>query len=200
MRNIRRRAHPLYAALLIAILAGCQHGSERGNAQPYIPRVGAVGFEIMTLGGSGGSRLWLATYNDGSSSSKFRIELSAAKTVEQNGMWVGIGQGKLLAESGSDPLAMIGALQSAFAVSRLPRGVKKVYELAFDYTVVGENQSQLNGGFASDPKGNWTVMKVRSGKAPEFFLNVDAFDHKAEFALADPHSGASTLAELANVL
>jgi hypothetical protein len=200
MKNIRRRAHPIYAALFIAVLAGCQHGSDRRNAQPYMTRAGAVGFEVMTLGSTGGSRLWLATYNDGSSSSKFRIELSAAKTVEQNCMWVGIGQGKLLAESGSEPLAMIGALQSAFAVGRLPKGVKKVDELTFDYTVIGENQSQSTGGFSSEPKGNWTVMKVRSGKAPEFFLNVDAFDHKAEFALVDPGSGASTLAELAKVL
>ena len=185
------------ALLVIATLSACkQHSSASAPAreessapaaQSYVPTPGAVKFDILPMGGSEEAHQWLASYTDGGTTTRFRIELGQ--------------QGKFLAEAGSDPIPLLDSLRQAFGAKRLPQNVKQADVLPFDYEVLGEDQTRLpDGSFTDTPKGTWTALKVvlPNGK-DEILLNLDLANHQGEFAMKDRRRGDIVLAELARV-
>jgi len=209
MRSVPSRALLLCTLFTISLLIACQQDSAPKktrrepsdlHVEPYIPVDGAVGFDILPLGNDDEARRWMATYTDGGSSTKFRIELGAGTKSDANGML--FGQGKIIGEPGSDPLPLLDALKSALKAKRIPGSVKKVDELQFTYAILGEEQTRSSaGGFTDKPKGNWTAMKIFLGsKNAEVFLNFDPSDHQAEFSIKDADYGDAVLAELAKVM
>ena len=201
MRSIRFRALLLCVLLFSFILIACQHHeAPKRSPEPYISSDGAVGFDILPLGNTDGTRRWVATYTSGSSSTRFRIEITPNKT-DQGDAEPSSGAGKLLVEPGSDPIPMLEALKKALQAKSMPKAVKTSEELPFSYVSIGENLKQMpDGGFTNAPKGNWTLLKITLGKDNGVLLNFDTFDHQAEFAVKDPARGDAALAELAKVL
>jgi hypothetical protein len=66
------------------------------------------------------------------------------------------------------------------------------------------NESQvLGGGFALQPRGNWTPMKIFIGEGEqegEVFLNLNPVLKKGQFSIKDPNYGDMVLVRLAEVL
>lgn len=199
MRAVRVVLHLLAVCTVLASLLACQRHSpppETSPLEPYIPSPGAVGFDIFPLGGSDASRNWLAAFTDEGRSAKFRIELGPATASGD----ISSGQGKLLAETDSDPLPFLQSLKTALQAKHLPTKIEKADALPFDYVILGQNQTRSpDDSFRGTPKGNWTAMKISLGKA-EVFLNINPTAHKAEFAIKDPASGDVVLGELAKIL
>jgi hypothetical protein len=163
--------------------------SEPGGpvAESYVPTATAVRFDILPVGGSEDTRVWLASFTDEGRTTRFRIELSQ--------------QGKFLAETGSDPIPLLDRLKKALAAKRMPQNVKQADTLPFEYEVLGEDQSRsATGTYSSQPKGPWTTMKVvlANGKG-EVFLNLNPADHQGEFAAKDARYGDVVLGELSRV-
>jgi phosphate starvation-inducible protein PhoH and related proteins len=84
----------------------------------------------------------------------------------------------------------------------LPLG--RVTRLDFTCVIIGENQSlSSGGGFADNPSGDWTAMKIflpTGDDNAEVFLNFNAKTGKAQFSQKDPDYGDPVLAKLATVL
>lgn len=201
MARISSRIILLGSFFSLITLVACQHQrreAPKRQPEPYVASAGAVGFDILPLGNADGTRRWIATYTRGGSSTKFRIEITAAKDSDQTGS----GTGKLLREPGSDPVPLLADLKSALRANSIPKSVEEAEELPFTYTTTAENRKRSDdGSFAATSKGNWTVLKISIGKNnTAMFLNFDTFDHQAEFAIADPDHGDAALAELAKVL
>ena len=186
---------------VLVVLISCQQQpreAPKRHPEPYVPSIGAVGFDILPLGNADGTRRWIATYTRGGSSTKFRIEITPANDSDQTGS----GTGKFLREPGSDPVPLLADLKSALRAKSIPKVVEETGELPFTYVTTGENQKRSDdGSFAAASKGNWTVLKISIGKNNAvMFFNLDTFDHQAEFSIADPNQGDAILAELARVL
>ncbi|MBZ5599683.1 MAG: hypothetical protein LAN83_15335 [Acidobacteriia bacterium] len=190
--------------LVAAFLVSCQRPAKPDTRveEMYFPTDGAVGFDILPAGSSAGAQGWSATYTDrDGKTTKFQIELGPATGSSDKSPAVSSGQGKFLAETGSDPIPLLESLKKTLQARRMPRNVQKVDVLPFDYVVVGENQSRSPNGLSGNPKGNWTSMKISFAKGKgEVFLNVNPVIHKAEFSIKDPGEGEFVLAELAKVL
>ena len=77
-------------------------------------------------------------------------------------------------------------------------------ELPFDAVVLGEKQSRsTSGGFASNPPGDWTAVKIflpKGGDEGELFLNLNLVLGKGEFSPKDSDYAVYVLGELAKVL
>jgi hypothetical protein len=59
------------------------------------------------------------------------------------------------------------------------------------------------GGFAENPRGDWTAMKLFLGKGEdeaEIFFNINAVAGQGEFSIKDEDYGDAVLKELASVL
>lgn len=167
------------------------------QAEPGTPDQGSVSFDIEPVGGAG-IRQWLATYTGDGKSAKFRIEFGA--TRPSSGIL--FGEGKFIAEPGSDASTFLQSLKRALGAKTLPSHTKRVRELRFQLAVIGDNLSRASGGgFNAEPPGDWTATKIfLAGGEAEVFLNTNTVLGKAEFSIKDPDEGDQVLAELAKVL
>jgi hypothetical protein len=143
---------------------------------------------------------WLATYTEGGKTARFRIQFGPIKSSSG----VGFGNGKFVAESGSDASTFLLSLKKALEAKTLPNRVEKVRELPFQLAVIGDKLSRAPngaGGFNAQPAGDWTATKIfLAGGEAEVFLNTNNILSKAEFSIKDPDYGDQVLAELAKVL
>jgi len=178
-----------------------QHASET-----YIPVPGAVAFDIKPLPSAEGYQ-WLATYQDQGKTARFRIELAKAHSLddkESRTFDIKSGQGRFIAEAGSDGSALLNALKAALEAKSLPAKIHRVSTLQFTFVSFGNNQSQASeGGFSSTPPGNWTPMKIFIGEGEqegEVFLNLNPVLAKGQFSIKDADYGDIILRQLAGVL
>jgi hypothetical protein len=192
---------------VLAFLMGCQPRSaepEGRPSEPYVPSAGSVKLDILPVQSHEGSRTWLATYSDEGGTTKFRIALGPVTQSGDKGLPLSSGRGEFLSEPGSDPLPLLRSLKRALEAKRMPANVRKVETLAFDYMILGENQSRsAAGSFSDQPKGDWTATKIvlaKGGEPGEVYLNLDPVAHLAEFSLKSRDYGDTVLAQLAKVL
>jgi hypothetical protein len=166
----------------------------------YTAGPGAVGLDIIPAGNEGDAVRWLATYSDGTTTTKFEIEFSRATSASNSLM--ASGKGRLLSVAGSDPTPLLDALKEALDARHRPKRAIKAEELSFGYTVIGENQSHaLDGSFSGTPRGNWTTTKLfLANDQAEVYFNFNPVIHKAEFSIKDRDYGDRLLAEFAKVL
>jgi len=106
---------------------------------------------------------------------------------------------------GSDASVLLVDLGKALEAKKPPGKVVRVAQLPFAYVRIGENQSQVpnNGGFNSEPRGNWTPTKIFIGEGHQecqFFLNFNPIIRKGQFSIKDEEYGDEVLAQLAKVL
>lgn len=199
---MRNRACPRFC-LLIALAAGflaCNKApAPKAPEEIYTPAAGSVALDIIPLGNADGALRWLATYSDGTTTTKFQIEFSRAASASKS--LLASGKGQLVSVADSDPIPLLDALKEALQAKRVPRSAQKADVLPFEYALLGDNQSRSpDGGFSANPRGNWTTTKIfLSNDQAEVYFNFNPVIHKAEFALKDPDYGDRVLAEFAKV-
>jgi len=166
-----------------------------------------VGFDIEPFPSDGSTQCWLATYVSKSRAAKFRIELGPSKPLEDKeskDFDVKQGEGKFIAEPGSDASVLLADLKNALEAKRFPAKVQRVRDLPFVFVSLGQNQSQgADGGFNDQPPGHWTPLKLFIGEGEqegEVFLNLNPVIKKGQFSMKDPEYGDIVLAHLARVL
>lgn len=198
--------------LLIAPLtlnSGCRTPPAQAKApvaEPYLSDPNSVGFDIAPMPYAGGSRRWLATYSDQGKTAKFIIELSSSKPMDSEpgiDLEMSSGEGAIVAVSGSDASVMLVALAKALEAKHVPVRVKRASRLPFEYVILGEHNSQAQGGgLSAKPAGNWAAMKIFLGKEDEaeVFLNFNPVTRKAQFSEKDVDYGDPVVARLATVL
>jgi hypothetical protein len=196
---IRSRAWVLLLALTLASVACNKAPKPQAPDEVYTAGPGAVGLDIIPAGIEGGAVRWLATYSDGTTTTKFEIEFNRATSA--NNSLMASGKGRLISVAGSDPTPLLDALKEALDARHRPKRAIKADELPFDYTVIGENQSHaIDGSFSGTPKGNWTATKLfLANDQAEVYFNFNPVIHKAEFSIKDRDYGDRLLAEFAKV-
>ena len=186
---------------MLAILFACDRAPKPQTPaeEIYTPGPGAVGLDIIPLANSGGTMRWLASYSDGSSTTKFQIEFDRATSANNN--LLASGKGRLVSVAGSDPTPLLDALKEALEARHRPKSAQKVDTLPFEYALLGDNQSRaLDGSFNGAPKGNWTTTKLfLANDQAEVYFNFNPVIHKAEFSIKDRDYGDRLLAEFAKV-
>ena len=196
----RRPAWALWLLALVLVGGGCNKAPKpQAPDEIYMAGPGAVGLDIIPLGNAEGTLGWLATYSDGTTTTKFQIEFNRA-TSAGNGLPPS-GKGRLISVAGSDPTPLLDALMEALEARHRPKRAVKADELPFEYQLIGENQSHaLDGSFSRTPKGNWTATKLfLANHQAEVYFNFNPVIHKAEFSIADREYGDRVLAEFAKV-
>src|SRR5215467_8764651 len=175
--------------------------------ETYISDPNSVGFDIEPLPGNGSAHQWLATYNSRGKTAKFRIELSSSAPLgdkESREFHIVSGDGRLIAEPGSDASVLLADLKKALEAKTMPTKAKRTNSLQFQFVSFGKNQSQASGGgFNAKPPGNWTPMKLfigEGGQEAEVFLNLNPVIKKGQFSIKDEEYGDTVLAQLARVL
>jgi hypothetical protein len=191
----------LHTCLFLTILAACSRSTAPSTpSEAYMTTDGSVGVDIMRMGGEGSLQRWLATYTDGTQTTRFTIELEPATASGGPGSPI-TGKGKFISEAGSDPIPLLESLKRALQARRMPSNVQKVDELAFNYLVIGEHQSRsATGALQAQPSGNWEASKVfLANDQAQVYFNFNPVMHKAEFSIKDAEYGDRVLAELAKV-
>jgi len=207
MRRFRTLVVPLAAMALLTACRPRAAQNDRSVSEPYLSDPNSVGFDISPLPNVGGSRRWLATYVDQGKIARFTIEIDPPKAMEGEkgvNLEMSSGTGALISDPGSDASSMLAALQKALEAKHLPRKVKRVQRLPFEFAILGERNSQAEGGgFSPNPPGNWTAMKIFMGKGDdesEVFLNFNPVSRKAQFSEKDVEYGDPVVAKLASVI
>jgi hypothetical protein len=193
--------------LVLFLVAGCRRGEPRQTVpEIYVPQQGAVSFDVTSNAPeSNGPTTWTATYVANGKTARFQIELGATQPLSDDTS-MRFGHGRFMAVDGSQSEELLNALKLNLEAKDVPKKVKRMHELSFDYAVLGRGMSQLKeGGFTGNPRGNWLVMKLfvapkDSTEDAEVFLNLNPAMKKGEFAIKDPDYGDVVLAQLAKVL
>jgi hypothetical protein len=115
------------------------------------------------------------------------------------------GEGRLVAEPGSDASVLLSDHKRALEAKASPVTVQRARTLPFTFVNLGENPSQApsGGGFNQDPPGDWTAIKIFIGEGDqegEVFLNFNQTIGKGQFSIKDPDYGDLVLKQLATVL
>jgi hypothetical protein len=109
----------------------------------------------------GNSEAWLATYTAHGKTAKFRIELGPSQGLDDKVLDMKSGEGKFIPEPGSDSSVLLADLKEALEAKALSVKVQGASGLRFTFVSLEANESQaLGGGFALQPRGNWTPMKI----------------------------------------
>ncbi len=197
-------------ATLLLLTSGCNRATtatKGRTAEAYVPVPGSVGFDIEPFERGDGSFRLTATYTSQGRTAKFRVEFGPAKTVggrDPEDFPVMVGEGRFVAEPGSDAGILLFDLKKALEAKALPSKVQRVESLPFTFVNVGDNLSQAaGGGFNAAPPGNWTAIKIFIGEGEQegqVFLNINPVIRKGQFSIKDTGYGDLLLAQLAKVL
>jgi hypothetical protein len=110
----------------------------------------------------------LATYTAQGKTAKFRIELGPSKALDDKVLDMKSGEGKFIPEPGSDSSVLLADLKEALEAKALPAKVQRASGLRFTFVSFEPNESQApGGGFALQPRGNWTPMKIFIGEGEQ---------------------------------
>jgi hypothetical protein len=195
--------------ILLTFGAACNKFVQPKTTEKYLVSANAVGFAISPLPRENGYDRWQASYVSGGKTAKFVIEFSPAQTSDAGNKQFPIkfGQGRFVAQAGSDASVLIEDLKKALEAKNLPSKVKRSDSLPFMFANIGENMSQSgDGGFFVKPPGNWTTIKLFIGDdgkeedMGEVFLNLNPSIKMGEFSIKDSDYGDVVLANLAKVL
>jgi hypothetical protein len=177
------------------------------SEERYVANASSVGFSIEPVLGNGSGERWFATYSSEGKTAKFIIELDSTKQLpdqESRAFDVRTGDGRFVADPGSNANVMLADLKKALEAKVLPTKIQRVTTLAFTFVRFGKNESRSpDGGFFYKPPGNWTPMKMFIGHGDqegEVFLNINAVLKMGEFSIKDSDYGDIVLSQLARVL
>jgi len=202
---LHRHALPAALAALFMLSGGC------GEGPGPTPATGGVTFKIEELDPSENAayaiRLWRASYEAGGKTAKFGIELKLDKP--KGAVPIAFGKGEIHHEADSDSSVLLQDLATAMSAGKWTAPSTHSNTLAFTTAVLGVGMSRgqgkdvAAGGFTSNPKGDWIVVKVfvpDGDKEGEFYLNLNSKKGRGEFCVKDPSYGTTVLHQLALVL
>jgi hypothetical protein len=89
--------------------------------EKYVVNASSVGFSIEPLSGNGPGERWLAAYSSGGKTAKFRIEFDPRVPLadkESRMFDVRGGEGRLVAEPGSNASALLASLRTPWKPRR----------------------------------------------------------------------------------
>jgi len=197
-------------ATLFLIVPACDRSTaapQGRTAEAYVPDSGSVGFDIERFESGNGSLRLMATCTSQRRTAKFQVEFGRAKSVgakDSKDFPMKLGEGRFVAESGSDASVLVSDLKKALEAKTLPSRVQRLESLPFTFVNIGDNLSQAaSGGFNVAPPGNWTAIKIFIGEGEqeaEMFLNINLVIRKGQFSIKDADYGDLVLAQLAKVL
>jgi hypothetical protein len=206
------KAHRFLIAMCatgVVALCACSSPVEQvqqKSEKPYVVNNSSLGFDIQPIPSEGSKKVWLATYTAWGTTAKFRMEFDSAKPIDDKDARkfdIQSGEGRFIAEAGSDARIMLADLQRVLGAKVFPRKSSKVKSLPFTFVSFGSNESRSpDGGFSYEPAGGWTPMKIFIGENDEgqVFLNINPDLGKGEFSIKDSDYGNFVLAQLARVL
>lgn len=190
--------------LATQILLGCQN-SRPVVKEPTVPTIGKgwLDFDLKTLTPvTPATELYEGTYSSNGKTARFQIEFQMGKPSGE--FRISFGKGRIIAVPGSDSSELLQQLKKTFEATKLPSSVVRTQSISFDVAQLGDKQSHsLDGGFFSNPPGNWRPIKIFLGEEntySECFLNINTVLHKGEFSIKDPEYGNDLIGELAKVL
>jgi len=197
-----------FLATLLLATPACNRSTTAAQdrtEEAYVPVPGSVGFDIELFDSGNGSFRLNANYTSQGRTAKFRVEFGPAKTVGNSKDFpMRAGEGRFVAEPGSDASVLLFDLKKALEAKAIPAKVHRLESLPFTFVNIGEDLSQAaSGGFNSAPPGNWTAMKLFIGEGEQeaqVFLNINPVIRKGQFSIKDPDYGDLVLAQLAKVL
>jgi len=205
-----RRWFSLFLAILLLVTLGCNRSATKPQGrslEPYVSDSHTVGFDIESLTRENETVRLRGTYRAQGKLAKFGIEFGPTRRVESEGLKdfpMATGEGRFVAEAGSDATVLLSDLQKALEAKAFPRNVQRVQALAFTFVNLGGNLSQASrGGFNTDPPGGWTAMKIFIGEGEqegEVFLNFNPAIAKGQFSIKDADYGDIVIKQLATVL
>jgi hypothetical protein len=191
------------AVILFSATLGCSRPTtavQSPTPETYISVPGSVGFDIKPVTGESGTRRFLATYQSKGRLAKFAFEFGPTRAAQG----VETGQGRFLAQPGSDASVLLSDLQKALEAKAIPNQLRRVEILPFTFVNLGDNLSQApSGGFNETPPGNWTAIKIFIGEGEQegdVFLNINTTIGKGQFSIKDPDFGDLVVQHLATVL
>lgn len=192
------------AILAASLCGGCEKPEAQPVAEPQVPAVGD-GWLMFNLRASDkpssdNTQRYQAAYVAEGKTARFEIELTMARPSGQ--IPVAFTKGKFISVADSDASGLLMALQKTLGAKTVPSNPQRVAELPFRAVILGQHVSHSpNGGFAVQPPGNWTTVKLFLGNDDaEVFLNLNPVLGKGEFSIKDPEYGDKVLEELARVL
>ena len=206
-----RSTFPYLLAFLVLVTFGCTRpatNAQGRTVEPYLSDSGSVGFDIASLKRENGSLRIQATYASRGKLAKFAIEFGATRSMESSknlkDFPMASGEGRFVAEPGSDSTILLSDLRKALEAKGIPPKVQRVEALPFTFVTFGDNLSQApGGGFNAQPPGDWTAIKIFIGEGEqegEVFLNFNAAIRKGQFSIKDADYGDLLLKQLATVL
>jgi hypothetical protein len=205
-----RKLIPHSLAMFPLVTSGCTRPAttpQGRTAEAYVSDSGSVGFDIKPLKGQNGSVRFEATYESRRKLAKFAIEFGPTRTVESKDpkdFPMGTGEGRFVAEPGSDAAVLLADLQKALEAKVIPAKSQRVQVLPFTFVNLGDNLSQApGGGFNANPPGGWTAIKIFIGEGEqegEVFVNLNPAIGKGQFSIKDSDYGDIVLKQLATVL
>lgn len=201
-----RPATIVFAVLLfVAAPSYSTKSTSNSETERYVSDPNSVGFDIASVPRNSGAA-WAATYTSGGKVARFQIELGPSRPFDQEaGIEMRSGAGRFIADPRSEGNVLLADLAKALEAKTVPKHVRRVDAVSFDYVTLGERQSQAQdgrGGFSDKPPGNWTPMKVFVGKQGDcsFFLNLNPVIKKGQISIKDEDYGNCAIAQLAKVL
>jgi hypothetical protein len=205
-----RKLIPHLLAMFLLLASGCTRPATTAQgrtAEAYVSDSGSVGFDIKPLKDQNGSPRFEATYESRGKLAKFAIEFGPTRTVETKGpkdFPMGTGEGRFVAEPGSDAAVLLADLQKALEAKSIPAKSQRVQALPFTFVNLGDNLSQApDGGLNANPPGGWTAIKIFIGEGEqegEVFVNLNPAIGKGQFSIKDSDYGDIVLKQLATVL
>lgn len=203
-RSMSRRTAAIGFAL---VLAACNRPN--GGGAPTERNLGddaSVGFDLVPVS-NGTASQWFGTYASQGKIAKFRIELGKARAAtsdEGRQFKITSGEGRFVPEPGSDSTVLLIELRKALQAKTEVQPALMKTTVTFTFAKIGDNLSQAEGGgFAANPTGNWTALKLFFGEGDqesEVFLNINPRTRKGQFSIKDPDYGDLVLKELSKVL
>jgi hypothetical protein len=202
---------PHLLTIFLLAISGCTRPTttvQDRTAEAYISDSESVGFDIRPLKSQNGSIRLEASYESQGRLAKFAIEFGPTHILDSKDSKdfpMGTGQGRFLAEPGSDATVLLADLKKALEAKTIPAKQQRVQVLPFTFVNLGDNLSQApaGGGFNANPPGGWTAIKIFMGEGEqeaEVFVNFNQATGKGQFSIKDAGYGDLILKELATVL
>jgi len=180
---IAMNAHVLQITVLMSLFMTIAACHQSPSDPPFKPTgeihksdPHSVPFDVEPVDATGSTRAWRATYSSQGKSARFRIEFGAekmSKAKDAKDFGFAYGNGRFVAEPGSDASVLLQELKKALAAKVVPTSIQRVSSLSFTYVNFGEDLSQADGGgFTADRRGNWSTNKIFIGEGirkPRFF-------------------------------
>lgn len=152
-----------------------------------------------------GGQNWEASYSQGGHTARFIIEFDRSDRTEDHGIPMKFGKGRILSRQDSDNASLLPALGTALG-GTVPTNITKQPELPFDYVHFGDNMSPIaGGGFAFNPSGDWTAMKLffdgmTEDDSATVYFSLNPVAKEAQFSMSNSEYGDPILRHLATVL